>query len=373
LRSKLVIAAVAGLFVVLACAPASAIPIFAQRYHMRCGQCHSVLPELNAFGNYFRSHGYRLPLPEHGTTVFALRYQLEYDKQPAAGMERPEEYDVKDYDFIPARFFDNPIYAADRSYQKTLQALPSNLKRALFDGDWDVFAGQYFDRCDLARNTARAEEIEWQPWWPRWISIDWGFEHPAATYWHAQAPASLSTAADAKNENFGANGEACGQPNSCVVTYREYVTHRTSPCAAWVVRSERRQTAFIPGRRLCRFRKTGGKRSARFIFHRMRLPVVPTTLRWRNRWEMCSRRQAFRGPHRRMTIASTGKRCNRSRAGLDLCRARRAGIPSAQVTRSGRDSLHCDRPSWAGADGWECGTSGDACVCRSSRSGWLSA
>jgi hypothetical protein len=298
---------------------------------------------------------------------------LWIDKQPAAGMERPEEYDVKDYDFIPARFFDNPIYAADRSYQKTLQALPSNLKRALFDGDWDVFAGQYFDRCDLARNTARAEEIEWQPWWPRWISIDWGFEHPAATYWHAQAPASLSTAADAKNENFGANGEACGQPNSCVVTYREYVTHRTSPCAAWVVRSERRQTAFIPGRRLCRFRKTGGKRSARFIFHRMRLPVVPTTLRWRNRWEMCSRRQAFRGPHRRMTIASTGKRCNRSRAGLDLCRARRAGIPSAQVTRSGRDSLHCDRPSWAGADGWECGTSGDACVCRSSRSGWLSA
>ena len=28
----------------LACAPASAIPIFAQRYHLRCGQCHSVLP-----------------------------------------------------------------------------------------------------------------------------------------------------------------------------------------------------------------------------------------------------------------------------------------------------------------------------------------
>jgi hypothetical protein len=44
-----------------------------------------VLPELNAFGRYFRSHGYRLPLPEHGTTVFAIRYQLEYDQYPAAG------------------------------------------------------------------------------------------------------------------------------------------------------------------------------------------------------------------------------------------------------------------------------------------------
>ena len=40
---------------------------------------------MNAFGNYFRSHGYRLPLPEHGTTIFALRYQLEYDEHPAEG------------------------------------------------------------------------------------------------------------------------------------------------------------------------------------------------------------------------------------------------------------------------------------------------
>lgn len=44
-----------------------------------------MLPELNAFGNYFRSHGYRLPLPEHGTTIFAIRYQLEYDEHPALG------------------------------------------------------------------------------------------------------------------------------------------------------------------------------------------------------------------------------------------------------------------------------------------------
>jgi hypothetical protein len=85
LRNNVIIGAIAVAFFVLVCAPAQAIPIFAQRYHLRCGQCHSVLPELNAFGNYFRSHGYRLPLPEHGTTVFAIRYQLEYDEHPAAG------------------------------------------------------------------------------------------------------------------------------------------------------------------------------------------------------------------------------------------------------------------------------------------------
>jgi phage terminase large subunit len=153
---------------------------------------------------------------------------LWIDKQPAPGMERPEEYNAQNYDFIPARFFDNPIYAADKNYQKTLLALPTNLKRAFFDGDWEVFAGQYFDRFDLGRNTERAEEIEWQPWWPRWISIDWGFEHPAATYWHAQAPGSLAAGGE-REGNFGVDGDGRAQGTSCVVTYREYVTHRTSP------------------------------------------------------------------------------------------------------------------------------------------------
>ena len=69
--------------------PSGAIPLFAQRYHLRCGACHSVLPELNAFGNAFRNRGYRLPgVPIHGTTGVALRYQLEYEKDPAAGMRR---------------------------------------------------------------------------------------------------------------------------------------------------------------------------------------------------------------------------------------------------------------------------------------------
>lgn len=85
MRNSVMVGAIGVAFFVLASAPAHAIPIFAQRYHLRCGQCHSVLPELNAFGNYFRSHGYRLPLPAHGTTIFAIRYQLEYDEHPVAG------------------------------------------------------------------------------------------------------------------------------------------------------------------------------------------------------------------------------------------------------------------------------------------------
>ncbi|MFZ0087809.1 MAG: phage terminase large subunit [Candidatus Acidiferrales bacterium] len=142
---------------------------------------------------------------------------LWIEKQPAPGMERPEQYDPADYDFVAARLADNPIYALDGNYKKTLEALPTHLKRAFLDGEWDVFAGQYFDKFDVGRHIARAENLAWQPWWPRWISIDWGFEHPAATYWHAQAPRERgSESTDAKAATR-------------VVTYREFVTHRTPP------------------------------------------------------------------------------------------------------------------------------------------------
>lgn len=101
---------------------------------------------------------------------------LWIDKQSAPGMERPEQYDPRDYDFIRATLDDNPIYANDAGYRKTLEALPTALRQAFLLGDWDVFAGQYFDIFDVRRHTARAEQIALQPWWPRWISIDWGFE-----------------------------------------------------------------------------------------------------------------------------------------------------------------------------------------------------
>jgi hypothetical protein len=110
---------------------------------------------------------------------------LWIDKQPASGMESAEQYDPADYDFIAAKVYDNPIYANDAGYIKTLNALPSHLRRAFLEGDWDVFAGQYFDRFDPSSQVFRAEAIDWKPWWQRWISIDWGYEHPSAVYWHA--------------------------------------------------------------------------------------------------------------------------------------------------------------------------------------------
>ncbi len=113
---------------------------------------------------------------------------LWLDRRPAPGMERPEEYDALDYAFIRATIADNPIYADDANYLKTLNALPTPLRNAFLFGDWDIFAGQYFDRFDAARHVARPASLRVEPWWPRWISIDWGFQHPAAAYWHAMSP-----------------------------------------------------------------------------------------------------------------------------------------------------------------------------------------
>lgn len=176
---------------------------------------------------------------------------LFVDKQPAAGMD-PREYDAADYAFIAARVWDNPIYANDAAYLKTLEKLPDSYRRAFLDGDWSVFAGQYFTNFDPSRNVIRAETIAAEGWWPRWISIDWGFEHPAAIYWHTSAPAVESRqrrldgshthgygrGLPAQNVEIpragvvnSANADGDWQRKAHVITYRECVEQHLAPRA----------------------------------------------------------------------------------------------------------------------------------------------
>jgi phage terminase large subunit len=135
---------------------------------------------------------------------------LWVDHAPPPGFDRPELYDASDYDFIRAHITDNPIYANDAAYRRTLETLPEHLRRAFLDGDWNVFAGQYFDVFDVGRHTSRPEDVRLEPWWPRWISIDWGFKHNSAVYWHCAVPGA-------------------GQQPSRIVTYREFVQSGLSP------------------------------------------------------------------------------------------------------------------------------------------------
>lgn len=156
---------------------------------------------------------------------------LWVDHVPPPGFERSALYDARDYDFIRARLDDNPIYANDAEYRRTLEALPEHLRRAFLDGDWNVFAGQYFDKFDIGRHTARPEDVRLEPWWPRWVSVDWGFQHPSAVYWHCAAPGSAgfqpAIAGAAEGENR--RQDAGATHSRRVVTYREFVQNNLSP------------------------------------------------------------------------------------------------------------------------------------------------
>jgi len=55
---------------------AGAVPIFAQRYGFRCTVCHTVIPQLNAFGERFRRSGFNIPnAPRKGYFPLVLRFQ----------------------------------------------------------------------------------------------------------------------------------------------------------------------------------------------------------------------------------------------------------------------------------------------------------
>lgn len=83
--------------------------------------------------------------------------------------------------FVSAKASDNP-YLTD-TYREELKTLPPAMAKAYAEGSWDVFAGQYFDVFNTEKH------VQWTPdldaWTARWISIDWGFNHPSAVYWHA--------------------------------------------------------------------------------------------------------------------------------------------------------------------------------------------
>ncbi len=157
---------------------------------------------------------------------------LWVDHKAPPGFQRGDLYDASDYDFIRARIEDNPIYANDIEYRRTLEALPEHLRRAFLDGDWNVFAGQYFDGFDIGRHTSRPEDIRLEQWWPRWISIDWGFQHPSAVYWHCAVPSGAGFHAarpvsGAESGNRLQDAAATARPR--IVTYREFVQNGLSP------------------------------------------------------------------------------------------------------------------------------------------------
>ena len=107
----------------------------------------------------------------------------------------PPETIYKDYEtgetrvFIPARVDDHPIKSFRESYAKKLNAIADpQLKKALYYGDWDVFAGQVFVEWRYDKHTV--EPFTVPEHWPRWFSYDHGYNTYASGSWFAKDPST---------------------------------------------------------------------------------------------------------------------------------------------------------------------------------------
>lgn len=90
------------------------------------------------------------------------------------GLERPE-----DYAFVQAKVEDNPaLWDNDPDYVRKLDANPNlALRKAYRDGDWNVFAGQFFQEISYEKHLVKPFKIP--DHWNRFAAYDYGFTHPA--------------------------------------------------------------------------------------------------------------------------------------------------------------------------------------------------
>ena len=113
--------------------------------------------------------------------------------------------------FIPAKAFDNPdLIRNTPDYIERLKLLPAHEAKALVEGDWWAFAGQVFSEFrekpfpDEPPNALHViDDFPIPEWWPKVISIDWGYDHYTAVCWNACSP------------------------DGRVFTYREYMVNKT--------------------------------------------------------------------------------------------------------------------------------------------------
>jgi len=89
--------------------------------------------------------------------------------------------------FIPAIIYDNPsLMNNDPMYVKRLESLPEQDRKALLEGDWNIFAGQYFKEW---RPDVHIIEPYYIPKiWKRFVAGDYGHKKPSSVGWYAVNP-----------------------------------------------------------------------------------------------------------------------------------------------------------------------------------------
>ncbi len=83
--------------------------------------------------------------------------------------------------FIPSFVDDNRfLMEKDARYKERLSALPELQRRALLDGDWDVFEGQYF--AEFSRSVHVCEPFQIPKSWRRYRALDYGLDRLACLF-----------------------------------------------------------------------------------------------------------------------------------------------------------------------------------------------
>ena len=109
---------------------------------------------------------------------FVKQYWIDRDFPPE--MQQLAEQ----FKFIQALPADNPLLS--KSYWDELNALPTDLRRAWVEGDWDIFSGQAFGQFRRERHVIAPRDLPTH--WPRWRAIDWGYAKPFCCLWFAKDP-----------------------------------------------------------------------------------------------------------------------------------------------------------------------------------------
>lgn len=92
-----------------------------------------------------------------------------------------EKKQADEYIFFRAKVTDNKILMEnDPDYYQRLLSLPDELKKAYLDGNWDVFAGQYFSEWSREKHVV----VDFIPpkRWKRIFALDYGLDMTAALW-----------------------------------------------------------------------------------------------------------------------------------------------------------------------------------------------
>ncbi len=93
---------------------------------------------------------------------------------------------AEDYVFIPSTVYDNRYLIRENpEYVRNLESLPPLRRKAMLEGDWDVFEGQYFTEFDRKKHEIKPFEIPDS--WHRFAAMDYGLDMTCCL-WFAYPP-----------------------------------------------------------------------------------------------------------------------------------------------------------------------------------------